>query len=164
MYVDCFHATPSIFFFTLILRRYTIMENMRYMLNSYENTLPIYFGSRFKKFTKQGYMSGGKWLSHSRLKITLIIILSLLPEDRGYVRCCNEERERELEGQWQEEWARGGRMKGIGREKGRWEWKAEWGVSLSISSSVHPLGSLQPWGYCVTRRKVPGQVRHSFLK
>ncbi|KAG0712427.1 Glycoprotein-N-acetylgalactosamine 3-beta-galactosyltransferase 1 [Chionoecetes opilio] len=40
--------------------QYVVMENMRYMLNSYDPHYPIYFGSRFKKFTKQGYMSGGK--------------------------------------------------------------------------------------------------------
>ncbi|KAG7168700.1 Glycoprotein-N-acetylgalactosamine 3-beta-galactosyltransferase 1-like 9 [Homarus americanus] len=38
---------------------YTIMENLRYMLSAYDPDYPIYFGSRFKKFTKQGYMSGG---------------------------------------------------------------------------------------------------------
>ncbi|XP_045603519.2 glycoprotein-N-acetylgalactosamine 3-beta-galactosyltransferase 1-like [Procambarus clarkii] len=38
---------------------YTIMENMRYMLSTYDPNFPIYFGSKFKKFSKQGYMSGG---------------------------------------------------------------------------------------------------------
>ncbi|XP_070000802.1 glycoprotein-N-acetylgalactosamine 3-beta-galactosyltransferase 1 isoform X2 [Penaeus vannamei] len=38
---------------------YIIVENLRYMLSSYDPNYPIYFGSRFKPFTKQGYMSGG---------------------------------------------------------------------------------------------------------
>ena len=54
-------------FFSL---RYTIMENMRYMLSTYNSSFPIYFGSRFKKFSKQGYMSGGK---------SLLSLLSLVP-------------------------------------------------------------------------------------
>lgn len=35
------------------------MENLRYMLVSNDPKSPIYFGLRFKPFTKQGYMSGG---------------------------------------------------------------------------------------------------------
>ncbi|KAF2364596.1 Fringe-like [Trinorchestia longiramus] len=38
---------------------FVIMENLRYMLSLYNPQDPIYFGSRFKKFTPQGYMSGG---------------------------------------------------------------------------------------------------------
>ncbi|XP_071526936.1 glycoprotein-N-acetylgalactosamine 3-beta-galactosyltransferase 1-like [Panulirus ornatus] len=37
---------------------YTIMENMRYMLSRYDPEFPSYFGSRFNKFHKLGYMSG----------------------------------------------------------------------------------------------------------
>ena len=42
------------------LCRYTIIENLRYMLSPYDPTEPIYFGCRFKKYVKEGYMSGGK--------------------------------------------------------------------------------------------------------
>jgi glycoprotein-N-acetylgalactosamine 3-beta-galactosyltransferase len=35
------------------------MENLRYMLYAYPTDIPIYFGCRFKKYIKQGYMSGG---------------------------------------------------------------------------------------------------------
>ncbi|XP_068230793.1 glycoprotein-N-acetylgalactosamine 3-beta-galactosyltransferase 1-like [Palaemon carinicauda] len=38
---------------------YVIVENMRYMLSPHDPSYPIYFGSRFKPFTQQGYMSGG---------------------------------------------------------------------------------------------------------
>ena len=34
------------------------MENLRYMLSSYNTSEPIYFGSKFKPFVKQGYFSG----------------------------------------------------------------------------------------------------------
>lgn len=39
--------------------RYVIVENLRYMLTSYNPTDPIFLGCRFKPYVKQGYMSGG---------------------------------------------------------------------------------------------------------
>ena len=36
-----------------------MVENLRYMLSSYDSNSPLYFGCRFKPFVKQGYMSGG---------------------------------------------------------------------------------------------------------
>lgn len=53
-YADQYH-----WFFKADDDTYAIMENMRYMLSAYDPTYPIYFGSRFRKFSKQGYMSGG---------------------------------------------------------------------------------------------------------
>ncbi|XP_069948073.1 glycoprotein-N-acetylgalactosamine 3-beta-galactosyltransferase 1 isoform X3 [Cherax quadricarinatus] len=38
---------------------YVIVENLRYMLSSYDASHPIWFGCRFKKYVRQGYMSGG---------------------------------------------------------------------------------------------------------
>ncbi|XP_046744738.1 glycoprotein-N-acetylgalactosamine 3-beta-galactosyltransferase 1-like isoform X2 [Diprion similis] len=38
---------------------FVIVENLRYMLQSYSPEAPLYFGCRFKPFVKQGYMSGG---------------------------------------------------------------------------------------------------------
>ncbi|XP_012255832.2 glycoprotein-N-acetylgalactosamine 3-beta-galactosyltransferase 1 isoform X1 [Athalia rosae] len=38
---------------------YVVVENLRYMLQSYSPEAPLYFGCRFKPFVKQGYMSGG---------------------------------------------------------------------------------------------------------
>ena len=38
---------------------YVIVENLRYMLQSYKPSQPIWFGCKFKVIVKQGYMSGG---------------------------------------------------------------------------------------------------------
>ncbi|VVC39782.1 Fringe-like [Cinara cedri] len=38
---------------------YVIVENLRYMLTSFDPKDPIYLGCRFKPYVKQGYMSGG---------------------------------------------------------------------------------------------------------
>ncbi|CAG0899538.1 unnamed protein product, partial [Darwinula stevensoni] len=38
---------------------YVIMENLRHMLLQHDTKNPIYFGCRFKKLVKQGWMSGG---------------------------------------------------------------------------------------------------------
>ena len=38
---------------------YVIVENLRYMLEPYKSSQPIYFGCKFKPYVKQGYMSGG---------------------------------------------------------------------------------------------------------
>ncbi|MGH0146809.1 UNVERIFIED_CONTAM: hypothetical protein FKN15_047889 [Acipenser sinensis] len=38
---------------------FVVLENLRMLLSKYKPDQPIYFGRRFKPFTKQGYMSGG---------------------------------------------------------------------------------------------------------
>jgi len=38
---------------------YVIVENLRYMLQPYKPSQPIYFGCKFKPYVRQGYMSGG---------------------------------------------------------------------------------------------------------
>ena len=38
---------------------YTVVENLRYMLQPYDASKPIYFGCKFKPYVSQGYMSGG---------------------------------------------------------------------------------------------------------
>jgi hypothetical protein len=38
---------------------YIVMENLRYMLQPYNASQPIFFGCKFKPYVKQGYMSGG---------------------------------------------------------------------------------------------------------
>ncbi|XP_069959630.1 glycoprotein-N-acetylgalactosamine 3-beta-galactosyltransferase 1-like [Cherax quadricarinatus] len=58
-YVYQHHLQDYDWFFKADDDTYAIMENMRYMLSIYDPNFPIYFGSRFKMFSKQGYMSGG---------------------------------------------------------------------------------------------------------
>ncbi|KAL4655525.1 glycoprotein-N-acetylgalactosamine 3-beta-galactosyltransferase 1-B-like [Arapaima gigas] len=38
---------------------YVVLDNLRWILANYTPEEPIYFGKRFKPYTKQGYMSGG---------------------------------------------------------------------------------------------------------
>ena len=38
---------------------YTVVENLRYMLQPYNASEPWYFGCKFKPYVSQGYMSGG---------------------------------------------------------------------------------------------------------
>jgi hypothetical protein len=45
---------------------YVIVENLRFMLLAYSPNDPVYFGCKFKPFTKQGYMSGGSGYVLSR--------------------------------------------------------------------------------------------------
>ncbi|XP_037780095.1 glycoprotein-N-acetylgalactosamine 3-beta-galactosyltransferase 1-like [Penaeus monodon] len=45
---------------------YMILENMRYMLSSYDPKYPIYFGSKFRRFYKKGFLGGGSGYVLSR--------------------------------------------------------------------------------------------------
>ncbi|XP_051516305.1 glycoprotein-N-acetylgalactosamine 3-beta-galactosyltransferase 1-A [Myxocyprinus asiaticus] len=38
---------------------FVVVDNLRWILSNYTAEQPIYFGKRFKPYTKQGYMSGG---------------------------------------------------------------------------------------------------------
>lgn len=45
--------------FSSSLSRYVVVENLRYVLSSYNSSAPMYFGVKFKPFVQQGYFSGG---------------------------------------------------------------------------------------------------------
>ena len=45
--------------FAVVFLRYVIVENLRYMLSSYNSSVPMYFGHKFKPFVRQGFFSGG---------------------------------------------------------------------------------------------------------
>lgn len=57
---------------------YVILENLRYMLIPYNSSDAIYFGKRFRHFTKLGYMSGGAGyvMSREAIKIFAEVMLS----------------------------------------------------------------------------------------
>ncbi|KAL8561473.1 hypothetical protein ACOMHN_011155 [Nucella lapillus] len=66
---------------------YVIMENLRYMLSSYNTRDPIYFGKVFRVIVKQGYASGGAGyvLSKEALRrlVTFGTNVSLCKQDGG---------------------------------------------------------------------------------
>ncbi|CAH0398492.1 unnamed protein product [Chilo suppressalis] len=52
---------------------YVIVENLRYMLADYDTLDPLYFGCRYKKFVKQGFMSGGAGYVISKEALTRFV-------------------------------------------------------------------------------------------
>ncbi|XP_026205781.1 glycoprotein-N-acetylgalactosamine 3-beta-galactosyltransferase 1-B [Anabas testudineus] len=53
------HAQEADWFLKADDDTYVIVDNLRWILANYTPDDPIYFGRRFKPYTKQGYMSGG---------------------------------------------------------------------------------------------------------
>jgi glycoprotein-N-acetylgalactosamine 3-beta-galactosyltransferase len=43
----------------MLFLRYAIVENLRYMLSTYNTSEPLYFGCRYNEFVDKGYMAGG---------------------------------------------------------------------------------------------------------
>uniref|UniRef100_A0A1I7RZ97 Glycoprotein-N-acetylgalactosamine 3-beta-galactosyltransferase 1 n=1 Tax=Bursaphelenchus xylophilus TaxID=6326 RepID=A0A1I7RZ97_BURXY len=56
---------------------YVIMENLRFMLMSHKPEEPVFFGCKFKPFTKQGYMSGGAGYVLSREALKTFVAKAL---------------------------------------------------------------------------------------
>ncbi|XP_034732933.1 glycoprotein-N-acetylgalactosamine 3-beta-galactosyltransferase 1-A [Etheostoma cragini] len=58
-YVYEHHASEADWFLKADDDTYVVVDNLRWILSNHTPEEPIYFGKRFKPFTKQGYMSGG---------------------------------------------------------------------------------------------------------
>ena len=51
--------SPVKLIYSIFVVSYVVVENLRYMLSTYNSSEPIAFGHKFKPFVKQGYFSGG---------------------------------------------------------------------------------------------------------
>lgn len=49
------------------------MENLRYLLASYDHHKPLYLGCRFRPYSPQGYMSGGAGMVLSREALDRVV-------------------------------------------------------------------------------------------
>uniref|UniRef100_A0A1A8CB07 N-acetylgalactosaminide beta-1,3-galactosyltransferase n=2 Tax=Nothobranchius kadleci TaxID=1051664 RepID=A0A1A8CB07_NOTKA len=58
-YVYEHHVTEADWFLKADDDTYVLVDNLRWVLSNHTPEEPIYFGKRFKPYTKQGYMSGG---------------------------------------------------------------------------------------------------------
>ena len=52
---------------------YIIVENLRYLLDQYDARSPVYLGHLYKRFHKEGYMSGGASYVLSREALKLLV-------------------------------------------------------------------------------------------
>ncbi|XP_028661681.1 glycoprotein-N-acetylgalactosamine 3-beta-galactosyltransferase 1-B-like isoform X2 [Erpetoichthys calabaricus] len=58
-YLEQHHFNESDWFLKADDDTFVIVDNLRWILANYTPEEPIYFGKRFRPFTRQGYMSGG---------------------------------------------------------------------------------------------------------
>ena len=65
---------------------YMIMENLRFMLTQYKSEDPWYFGAKFKKFVKSGYMSGGAGYVLSKEALRRLVTIGLQDTKGTYCR------------------------------------------------------------------------------
>lgn len=58
-YIHQHHLQDADWFLKADDDTYIIVENLKYLLSHYNSTDPVYLGHHFKKYTENGYMSGG---------------------------------------------------------------------------------------------------------
>ncbi|XP_037336647.2 glycoprotein-N-acetylgalactosamine 3-beta-galactosyltransferase 1-A [Pungitius pungitius] len=58
-YVYEHHASEADWFLKADDDTFVVVDNLRWILSNHTPEEPVYFGKRFKPYTKQGYMSGG---------------------------------------------------------------------------------------------------------
>ena len=68
---------------------FVVVENLRYMLEPYKPSDPIYFGCKFKPYVRQGYMSGGAGYVLSREALNRFVEQAL--KDKDHVICKTHE-------------------------------------------------------------------------
>lgn len=68
---------------------FVVVENLRYMLEPYKPSEPIYFGCKFKPYVRQGYMSGGAGYVLSREALNRFVERAL--KDKDHVICKTHE-------------------------------------------------------------------------
>ena len=76
---------------------YVIVENLRYLLASYNNSQPIYFGCKFKPYVRQGYMSGGAGYVLSREALNRFVNVALADNESKICRTKDHEGAEDVE-------------------------------------------------------------------
>ena len=63
---------------------YTVVENLRYMLQAYNASDPWYFGCKFKPYVNNGYMSGGAGYVLSKEALRRFVTQGI-PDETGLI-------------------------------------------------------------------------------
>ncbi|NXU63970.1 C1GTA galactosyltransferase, partial [Horornis vulcanius] len=72
-YVHRHHRTHAEWFLKADDDTFVVLENLRWLLAGHPPQRPLYFGKRFRPFTRQGYMSGGAGYVLSRGALARVV-------------------------------------------------------------------------------------------